>query len=184
MSLLKAAPFNLKYTDKVVTRISASNLVGSSKYSPSSEFFALIQSEPFAPSTVATRGNLTTTSQIHVVIEALAGLSTGGATIYSYQVDISIDGATWIELKGYTTNDVSLEHIETGLTISTPYKLRFRAKNIHGWGNYSQVSTIETIMVPSRVSEPNTELIGTNVRFSWSAPDSRGSPILSYTVLI
>jgi len=42
MSLLKAAPFDLKYTDKVVTRISASNLIGFSNYSPSSEYFAFI----------------------------------------------------------------------------------------------------------------------------------------------
>jgi hypothetical protein len=74
------------------------------------------------------------------MIEALTGLDSGDAAIYSYQIDISTDQVIWTELKGYSTNDVTLLFIKTGLTISVEYSFRYRVKNIHGWGLYSKVS--------------------------------------------
>lgn len=56
--------------------------------------------------------------------------------------------SSWTELKGYTTNDDSLEWIETGLTISVNYAIRYRARNIFGWGAYSDISYVKTIMTP------------------------------------
>lgn len=95
------------------------------------------------------RGTLTGTSQIHVVVEPLSGLSAGGSNILSYQIDMkTADSETWTELKGYTTNDASLEAISTGLQISTQYSVRYRAKNIHGWGPYSDIQEILTITAP------------------------------------
>lgn len=64
------------------------------------------------------------------------------------------------------------------------YEVRYRAKNIFGWGPYSDRTPIETIMVPDRPDPVTTEVIGVNVKISWLQPGSNGSPIASYNVLI
>ena len=56
--------------------------------------------------------------------------------------------AEWSELKGFSSNDLSLFYIQGGLTIDQPYVVRYRAKNIFGWSEYSDFATINTIMVP------------------------------------
>jgi hypothetical protein len=140
MSVLKASPFNLVLAEEVVARVAVTNLIGTSSFSEESIINAQIQSEPSSPSSTPSRGTSTSTSQIYVMIEALTGLNAGDATVYSYQIDISIDQVTWTALKGYSTNDVSLSFVKTGLTISVEYSFRYRARNIHGWGQYSEVS--------------------------------------------
>ncbi len=63
--------------------------------------------------------------------------------------------------------------------------MRYRAKNIFGWSDYSEVTSIYTIMVPDIMDESiRSELIGTNVIFHWKAPWARGSPIISYDVQV
>ena len=68
--------------------------------------------------------------------------------------------------------------------IDQPYVVKYRAKNIFGWSDYSDLFTIETIMVPDQALPVSTELIGTNVVFSWAKPDERGDSIFSYNVYI
>jgi hypothetical protein len=91
MSVLKDSPFNLILAEEVVARVAASNLIGTSSYSDLSSINSQIQSEPSIPSSTPSRGLSTSTSQIHVMIEALTGLNAGDASIYSYQIDISTD---------------------------------------------------------------------------------------------
>lgn len=63
--------------------------------------------------------------------------------------------------------------------------MRYRAKNIFGWSEYSDVTSVFTIMVPDVSSEPiGTSLIGTNVLFSWTAPSARGTSITYYNVQV
>lgn len=130
---------------------------------------------------------MTTTTQIHVVINELEGFSAGGCEIISYQVDYDLgsNGTDWQELKGFSTNNDDLFIIWTGLTINTEYRVRYRAKNIFGWSPYSQVTSIYTIMVPEASSIPvQTQLVGTNVMFNWTAPNNRGAPILYYNIMV
>jgi hypothetical protein len=63
------------------------------------------------------------------------------------------------------------------LVINTIYNIRYRAKNIFGWSEYSAVTQIKTIMVPDIASAVASELIGTNVVFTWDQPDARGATI-------
>jgi hypothetical protein len=74
-----------------------------------------------------------------VLIEAMPESETGGSPIISYQIDTDsgTGGLHWTELKGYSSNDASLEFIDTELEISIEYNLRYRARNIFGWGDYS-----------------------------------------------
>lgn len=68
---------------------------------------------------------MTTTTQIHVVINELEGYSAGGCEIISYQIDYDLgsNGTDWQELKGFSTNNDDLFIIWTGLTINTEYRV-------------------------------------------------------------
>jgi hypothetical protein len=115
----------------------------------------------------------------------LDGIQSGGSQILSYQIDYdhNTQESEWRELKGFSSNDHSLETIKDGLTISLEYRVRYRAKNIFGWSEYSDVTSIYTIMVPDVASTPvETTLIGTNVVFNWIEPSARGTAITYYNL--
>lgn len=189
MHVLQATPFEFELGDVIMARVSAENVIGSSEFSQASshESSARIQTVPSAPSGLCTEGPQTSTSQIHILIDAVTGEASGNSPILSYHIqsDMGSAEAEWTDLKGFVTNDATLEWIETNLLISVEYKLRYRARNIFGWSDYSQVSSIVTMMVPSQVaSAPTVTLEVTNVEITWSEPDARGSPITHYIVQI
>lgn len=72
--------------------------------------------------------------------------------------------------------------IKTGLTISKTYKVRYRAKNIYGWGPYSDVSDIKTIKVPGTPNAVTAVISSTNVLFNWTKPTEFGSSITGYNI--
>jgi hypothetical protein len=168
--------------------VAATNLIGTSSFSSDSSnqlSSAVVMNVPEKPESVPLRGPQTTTSQIHVVVQALEGDMTGGSPILSYEIDYDRGTAEWQELKGFSSNDDSLEFIKTALTISVVYQVRYRAKNVFGWSEYSDTSFVETIMVPDIPEQPvSSELIGTNVVFTWVQPDARGTPIQFYNLQV
>ncbi len=103
---------------------------------------------------------------------------------YEINYDSGTSLAEWSALKGFSSNDLSLFYIQGGLMIDWPYAVRYRAKNIFGWSDYSDSSYIYTIMVPGQAEPVTTDLIGTNVMFNWIKPDQRGADIVSYNVYI
>jgi hypothetical protein len=79
-----------------------------------------------------------------------------------------------------------LSAIKTGLTISTSYQVRYRARNLFGWSaSYSDIETIATITEPAMI-DANTAtvaIVGSNVQINWNVPVSNGSPLLKYEVV-
>jgi len=120
------------------------------------------------------------------LVNALSAIETGGAPIISYQMDsdMNTNNAEWSELKGFSANDLSLSTVKNGLLFNSRYMVRYRAKNIYGWSEYSQITSIYTIMVPQVPQAVTSMLVGTNVVFSWVQPDSRGSTILFYNIKV
>lgn len=126
MTVLKAEPFSLELNDQVIARYKAVNVMGESEYSEASDVqatFALVQTVPFAPEGIPYEGPLTTTSQIHILLDEIPQDSTGGSPIISYQIDcdMNTNGQVWTTLKGYSVNDASLEFVQSGLQISVEY---------------------------------------------------------------
>jgi len=64
------------------------------------------------------------------------------------------------------------------------FQVRYRAKNIFGWGAYSDTSVVKTIMEPAKVENVGSEAVGTNIQFYWDVPDARGSVITHYDLQI
>jgi hypothetical protein len=87
-----------------------------------------------------------------VVVDELDQVQAGGTEILSYQIDYDMgtNKAEWNELKGFSSNDDSNFVIKDQLTFGEQYYVRYRAKNIYGWGDYSDLQSIYTIMVPDK----------------------------------
>jgi len=77
---------------------------------------------------------------------------------------------------------LSLATIKTGLTISKTYKVRYRAKNIYGWGLYSDITDIKTIKVPAKPEAVTAVITSTNVLFTWTKPVDYGSAVTGYNI--
>jgi hypothetical protein len=120
------------------------------------------------------------------VVTELSEIETGGAQILSYQIDydMNTNNAEWNELKGFSANDISLSTIKDNLIFNAEYMVRYRAKNIYGWSEYSDITSIYTIMAPDQPEAVTSMLVGVNVVFSWVEPDSRGADILYYHVRV
>ena len=60
--------------------------------------------------------------------------------------------------------------------------MRYRAKNIYGWGDYSESAEILTIQEPGRPDPVQTQVVSSNVLIVWTEPESYGSAITHYEV--
>jgi hypothetical protein len=84
------------------------------------------------------------------------------------------------------TDEVILSHgvtdsIQKGFT----YRFRYRAKNAHGWGPYSD----ELLLIGSRRSDQPPTVVTSNeesdVRITWTEPAyDGGSPLLGYRITV
>lgn len=58
------------------------------------------------------------------------------------------------------------------------------AANSVGYSIYSSPVSILAAQIPGQLASPTTLMVGSSIQISWLAPNSRGSPITSYIVLI
>jgi hypothetical protein len=103
--------------------------------------------KPHTPQTRPRRGVLTNEAQIEVLIDSVA--ANGGSAIESYSVEIN-DGTGFKPYVGDLTDNLSLETIATGLSSGVMHNLRYRAKNVHGWSDYSPSELIVANTLPSK----------------------------------
>jgi hypothetical protein len=92
----------------------------------------------------------------------------------------------WTELQGLSSNSLETTVTKSGLTISTAYEVRYRARNRFGWSiSESDTTTISTITEPSLIDVSTVALsvVGANVVVNWDAPNANGSPVLKYEVV-
>lgn len=114
---------------------------------------------------------------------------TGGTlTIESYNL-VMFDSSTsqWVELVGesisYPYTDLSFT--KTGLTTGTDYRFKIRAKNVHGFGDYSEEITIRADDKPSKMNAVSTTISGLNAVITWAYPPSdNGSEITAYKIFL
>ena len=158
--------FNLAYNDLVKVRARARNTNEWGDYSETNTDGARIQTKPIQMNQV-TRGAETSTLQIQAVWIALTGHETGGSDIDSYhlQWDQSTNEATWYDLIGEEGNyflDTSIIFTADVLP-GDSYKVRVRAHNIHGWGEYSDPAIILSTGTPDKPNSPATIINNLNI---------------------
>jgi hypothetical protein len=71
----------------------------------------------------------------------------------------------------------------TGLVGGTDYSFMIRAKNIYGYGEFSEVYLIEASDLPGKPIIPTVGLEQTNVVIVWQAPYSHYSAIDAYEIV-
>ena len=107
-----------------------------------------------------------------------------GPRISGYDLDYRREGSSTYHLRNFyrSTRSATI----TGLSLNTPYEVRVRAKNADGpgpWSKFSRETTLESALVPGRVSQPvATASSGIAIRVGWGAPGNTGPRISGYDV--
>ena len=71
-----------------------------------------------------------------------------------------------------------------GLLSHKPYKFKLQARNIYGYGPFSDEITIYTTDVPHPMDTLVTTKVGDNTKITWTEPSTGGQSILEYQVRI
>jgi hypothetical protein len=185
---LRASPFGLTYDTLVQAKVLARNERGDSAASLANTDGARVQVEPSAVGAPA-RGVLTGPTQLDVYWSALDLISAGGSPVLSYhlQFDNSTAATTWIDVIGLAPDSMLLTVIvSTEIESGQQYGFRVRARNIFGWGPYSQVIYNQAAREPGVPIAPVTSIDPATggVVIAWTAPDARGATIEAYKIEI
>lgn len=92
---------------------------------------------------------------------------------------------TWYDLIGEDGNFFT----DTSYTFSTDvqpgdtYKVRVRAHNLHGWGDWSTPSIILSTGTPDKPDPPGTIINNLSVLINWQDPDHNFEAIDLYQIL-
>ena len=134
---------------------------------------------PSAPTAVST----SVVSPTSVKVSWTPPTTTGWPTL-SYWVSAS-PGGEWctyqVPASGTAANSCTLMGLQTG----TGYSITVAAINIVGWGPTSAPATAVPSTVPMAPSSITSQVFGTSLQMTWTAPPSNGgATISSYTVTL
>jgi hypothetical protein len=155
MAILTGPKYSLMKYDYVIAKVQAGSFIAYGSYSDPSTGGAQAEWTPQVPGTPK-RGSLTSHLILHVTWPSIADYTSesGGATTnitsYNLQWDKGDPIANeWYDLKGFTSGDTAIE-FNTGTDVvgGTIYRVRVRAKNKHGWGDFSPIIKIIAALVP------------------------------------
>lgn len=105
---------------------------------------------------------------------------------YSLEIDDGT-GGDFLPVVGLLSNYLHLDFTVTGQIVkSTLYRLRYRALNIIGWGDYSPIAYVRAANRPEAPLRPsyNTSSIDTCTLNIPRSMDDGGSPILQYKLWV
>ena len=161
--------------------VRAHNVYGWSEYSRVNSDGGLILTRP-AKMAAPTLDSTTTKDTLVVAWSEMAlPYETGGSDITSYNLE-QWDGSAWNEVVGETTDFLALMTSINSVSVGTNYQFRVRAKNLFGFGPYSDSATLTPVDVPNKMAAPTTSIVNTNVLVSWTAPTANGLAITKYEI--
>ena len=70
------------------------------------------------------------------------------------------------------------------ITPGSSYRFKVKAKNLHGWGVFSDSITLLASGKPDTPAKPTTSISNNLVRITWTQPSNNFESITSYKVLI
>ena len=157
-----------------MAQVEALNAIGYSQISETNTEGALIQIKPHKPSSAPRRGANTDKTQIFVEFDEV--IDDGGSQIISYSLEMD-DGTGFISVSGEAGEDLTrTRQVTQDIVSGQSFDFRYRAQNIFGWSEYSDVVTIIASSVPSQplnVATTNNEST-TTVTISWDIPNESG----------
>lgn len=102
--------------------------------------------------------------------------------ILSYSVELN-DGTGFVAYVGDLADSLSLAPIATSLTSGVMYNVRYRARNVHGWSDYSPYEMIVANTIPSKPLNVRTLNVGNKLVVAWDQPTTTGGtnvPLTDY----
>ncbi|MCP3681809.1 MAG: fibronectin type III domain-containing protein, partial [bacterium] len=186
MSLLNSSPYSCTPGQLIRAKIKAENSIGWSAESTPNTTGSLCQTVPSIPSSVPSKGVSTSMSQVEVDIAPLStGSETGYSTITGYEISWDQGKSSYLSLIGLSTNFTKTSYLITsGISVGVTYAFKYRAKNIHGWGDYSSPGSILAASPPNKMSTITFSITGTQLTLNWLKPSANGSDITAYSIRI
>ncbi len=136
---------------QIKVRITAENVLGFGYTSLVSTSLVYVRVLPKKPTQTPFRGADTSPSQIEVKWnELLLPLQNGGSEVLSYNLQWNAgSGQVNINLVGYSAPYLHAVNVVTsGVTAGALYNFRYRARNVYGWGPFSDEVTIKAARQP------------------------------------
>jgi hypothetical protein len=106
---------------------------------------------------------------------------------YNLQYDNATAATTWFDVIGLSPDSlVTSVIVSTGVVPGSQYAFRVRARNIFGWGPFSDVTYIQAARAPDAPLAPVTSIDAATggLVISWQAPNNAGSAINAYVINI
>jgi len=106
---------------------------------------------------------------------------------YNLQYDNATAATTWFDVIGLSPDSlVTSVIVSTGVVPGSQYAFRVRARNIFGWGQFSDVTYIQAARAPDAPLAPVTSIDAATggLVISWQAPNNAGSAINAYVINI
>ena len=98
--------------------------------------------------------------------------------------NVWFDNALGGDFTEFESGIEALIYTAMGLTQGATYQFKVRARNVYGYGEFSNIVTILAAQIPAQSDAPVTTFVAAedNLVITWVAPDNGGSPITSYTI--
>jgi hypothetical protein len=184
MSTLTASPYNYVFDDLVEVRVQAANFFGFGVLSPVSEStgarIRVVPSKMAAPTEDPSCTDVTLTMNWI----ALSGVDAGNSDVIAYSLYWDAGDAmatTFTELTDALVTSFTVNAVTGGQS----YRFKVRARNIYGYGPYSDETLVIPDDAPGKTDIPTVQLATdpTEVEVSWPLPDDHSSTITSYEIL-
>lgn len=168
----------MPYGSSIVVKLIAYNNYGDSEESDPGNG-AVILTYPDAPVNVAEVYSERAATSLGLSWDK--GASNGGSAILDYTVSYVQGDDNYQKLK----SGILLEqYTAISLTAGVTYRFKIQARNEFGLSPYSEAIQLLCAFKPAVALAPVTTVEANNVIVSWQAPDTNGSPILSYRIKI
>jgi hypothetical protein len=174
--VLHEAPFNLPWASSIYVKVLATNIYGSSEQSDAGNG-GIIYALPDKP--VNLQENLSERTYTTLGFSWQDGADPGGLPVLDYKVTITDTTNTYNVIAEYLT---SASYTALSLTVGETYTFKVQSRNSHGYSDFSDELSLLCAVKPGVPSDVLSTNSGSNVVLTWTAPDSNGSPLTSYTV--
>lgn len=111
-------------------------------------------------------------------------MNDGGKAVDFYEISYSKDGGTYKVLEETWITGTSYTTAAGLVTQESYYSFMIRSVNSVGYSLYSDPLTIKAAQKPDRPAAPSTEMVDSDIRISWLAPNNRGQTIEEYIIRI
>jgi large repetitive protein len=161
------------------------NTVGSTTSPIVSTILATV---PLAPPIPVFVQSLSSDTQLTIDISGFTTSYNGGSSVISFEIQMATGcSGPFVSLVGYTSNYNAQSYTHSdGVVKGTTYKFRYRAKNVHGFGDFSPELEVLAATVPSSPPRPTLSLVSsTSISLTFTATtDNGGSSITSYELWV